>query len=183
MLSQKMIPKVLIQGCVGSRIVWVRLAGPICNIFYMVTYIPHKGRSNPCAEDTINQIKKLLRGVAKSDCIILSGDFNCQLQRHVKGCTGKWCMTTRPDNGHGNKVLDLMRNFDLFAADTLFKPQRKSWGPKRQKHLCNATYLPKDNAKRPTKLDYFCVSKQMEKHGGGIESQMKPITPSLWPKI
>ena len=64
----------------------------------------------------------------------------------------------RPDNGHSDKVLDLMRNFDLFATDTLFKPAKKTWGPKKRKHICNATYLQKDKERRPTKLDYFCVS-------------------------
>ena len=37
-------------------------------------------------------------------------------------------MTKRKDNGHGEKILELMREFDLFAVDTLFKPARKAWG-------------------------------------------------------
>ena len=158
MLSTRMTTKVLSQGSVGTRIAWVRVAGPVCNLFFVVTYIPHKGRTNPCAQDTIKQLQTLLKGVTKSDCIILCGDFNCQLQRHVKGCTGKWCMTKRPDNGHSEDVLELMRSYDLFAADTMFKPAKKTWGPKKRKHICNATYLQKDNERRPTKLDYFCVS-------------------------
>ena len=128
MLSPRMTGKILSQGHVGTRIAWVRLAGPVCNLFYVTVYIPHKGRVKPSAEDTIKELAKLLKGVTKSDCIILCGDFNCQLQRHVKGCTGKWCMTVRPDNGHGEKVLELMRSFDLFAVDTMFKPAKKTWG-------------------------------------------------------
>ena len=72
-----------------------------------------------------DQIKELLGTVKKSDCVILMGDLNCELQRHQKGCTGKWCMNTRKDNGHGEEILTLMRSFDLFAVDTLFKPERK----------------------------------------------------------
>ena len=32
---------------------WVKIKGPVCNIFYIVVYIPHKGRSaSPVASDT-----------------------------------------------------------------------------------------------------------------------------------
>ena len=126
MLSSRMTDKIIDQGHVGTHIAWVRISGPVCNIFYIVVYIPHKGRTNkPYAKDTISQIKKLLTTVKKSDCVILAGDFNCQLQCNVQGCTGKWSMTERDDGGHGSEMLNLMREFDLFAVDTLFKPKRK----------------------------------------------------------
>ena len=49
----------------GTRIVWVRLEDPICNIFVVVTYIPHKGRTvTPTAQNTLNDIQKLLNTVA-----------------------------------------------------------------------------------------------------------------------
>ena len=85
-------------------------------------------------------------------------DFNCQLQRNVPGCTGKWCMTTKPDGDHGEEMLDLIRLHDLFAVDTLFKPAKKRWGTERRSRLCNATHLQKDVTRRPTKLDYICVT-------------------------
>ena len=157
MLSNRMADKLLDEGHVGTRIAWVRLKGPVCNLFYIVAYIPHKGRkSAPYAKDTIAQLRKLLSTVRKSECVILAGDFNCQLRRHVPGCTGKWCMTTKQDDGHEEQILDLMRENDLFAVDTLFKPKTKKWGGKNR--ACNATYRPKDTKKRPRKLDYICVS-------------------------
>ena len=158
MLSDRMADKVLDEGHVGTRIAWARIAGPICNIFFVVAYIPHKGRTTkPTATDTLEQLRKLLRTVRKSECIVLCGDFNCQLQRNVQGCTGQWCMTQRPNqNGHGDEVLELMRQNDLFAVCTLFKPKRKMWDGKKRR--CNATYRPKEKGKRPTKLDYLCVS-------------------------
>ena len=158
MLSPRMASKVIGEGHVGTRIAWVRIAGPVCNIFYVVVYIPHKGRTQkPTAKDTIKQLRELLQTVRKSDCIIVAGDLNCQLQRNVENCTGKWCMTTRPNkNGHGNKILDLMRDHDLFAVGTLFKPKKKLWQGKQR--VCNTTYMPKDETRRPTKLDYLCVS-------------------------
>ena len=152
MLSDRMADKVVDEGHVGTRIVWVKLAGPVCNIFFIVVYIPYKGRTQaPYASDTIAQLRKLLQTIRKSDCVILGGDLNCQLQRNVQGCTGKWCMTKNVNDGHGDEILDLMREFDLCAACTYFKPRRKMWQGKYR--YCNATYMPKDEEKRPTKLD------------------------------
>ena len=89
MLSNRMADKLLDEGHVGTRIAWVRLKGPVCNIFFIVVYVPHKGRTSaPYAEDTILQLKKLLRTVRKSECVILTGDFNCQLRRNVAGAQG-----------------------------------------------------------------------------------------------
>ena len=157
MLSSRMANKMISSGHVGTRIAWARIAGPVCNIFYVVVYIPHKGRTTkPMAKDTIMQLKQLLRTVNRSDCIILGGDFNCQLPRNVEGCTGQWSMTQKMQKGHGQDIIDLMREHNLFAVDTLFKPKRKMWNGRYR--YCNATYLPKDRKKRPTKLDYICVS-------------------------
>ena len=70
-------------------------------------------------------------------------------------------MTTRAnEDGHGNKILDLMREFDLFAVDTMFKPKRKLWNCRHR--VYNATYLPKDRKRLPTKLDYLCVSNRFK---------------------
>ena len=35
-------------------------------------------------------------------------------------------MTVKQDDGHEAHILDLMRENDLFAVDTLFKPRTKS---------------------------------------------------------
>ena len=102
MLSEKMRGKIHRTGFVGSRIVWARLHGPICPIFFIVAYIPHKYRKeSPFAHETIEQLGILLRSVPKNDCVVLCGDFNCQLRRNIEGHTGKWCMTKRnEDKGH-----------------------------------------------------------------------------------
>ena len=52
-------------------------------------------------------------------------DFNCELERNVQGCAGRWLMNTRPDDGHNTKIMDFLRSHDLFTVDSLFKPQRK----------------------------------------------------------
>ena len=43
LLSSRMADKIIGEGHVGTRIAWVRLAGPVCNIFFIAVYIPHKG--------------------------------------------------------------------------------------------------------------------------------------------
>ena len=158
MLSKQMEQYYRDSGHVGNRIVWVRIAGPVCSIFFVAVYIPHKYRVTPQAGDTLEQLETLLlsKYVHKNDCVILAGDFNCQLRRNVQGCTGPWSMTRRNEKvGHDSEVLDLMRRFDLFAIGTKFKPHRRLWSGKFRR--CNATYLPKHEERRPTKLDYILV--------------------------
>ena len=80
------------------------LKGSICNIFVVVTYVSHNGRTTkPTATDTIEALVKLLTTVSKQDCIIMGGDLNCQLQRNVPGRTDRWNMTQKDDNGHEEK--------------------------------------------------------------------------------
>ena len=87
LLSPRMVVKTLSSGHVCTRIEWVRLKGPAYNIFYIVAYIPHKGRTvMPQAEDTIEQLTQLLQTANKSECVILAGDF----KPIAKTCTGMY---------------------------------------------------------------------------------------------
>ena len=149
MLSPRMESHYRDSGHVGSRIAWVRFAGPVCNVFFVTVYIPHKYRTMPCAQDTIAQLDALLTTVNNNDFIIVAGDLNCQMRRNVDRRTGKWSMTSRNENiGHDTEVLDLIRQYDLFAIGTKFKPQERLWSGKLRR--CNATYLPKHTERRPT---------------------------------
>ena len=80
LLSRRFSKLVLAKGCIGSRIVWARLQGPVCKMLVIVSYVPHKYRTSaPRAADTIAQLNKLLSDseiVAPDDCVILMGDFN-----------------------------------------------------------------------------------------------------------
>lgn len=102
--------KVMSEGNVGTRIVWVKIADPVDNIFFIVVYIPHKGRTQkPMTQDTIVQLKDLIQSIRKTDCVVMGGDFNYQLDRNVPGRIGQWCMTERPNkNGHGEEILNMM---------------------------------------------------------------------------
>ena len=81
-------------------------------------------------------------------------------------------MTKRPDEGHEEQMLDLMRENDLFAVGTLFKPKKKMWGGKIR--ICNATYRSKEAGKRPRKLDYICVSNRWKSLMNNVEVRWGP---------
>ena len=120
LLSKRFANKVLSQGSMGSRVVWVRIDGPVCPLFTVCAYVPHKFKKiTPLAKDVIQQINDLLTNCKKlkpTDCIVLMGDFNCELQRNTQGYTGSWLMNKRPDDGHSTQVMDLLRSHDLFAV-------------------------------------------------------------------
>ena len=162
LLSKRMCRHIDKAGHVGTRIAWVRLKGPICPIFFIAVYVPHKYRTKaPRASDVLAQLDALIKTVPKHDCLVVCGDFNCQLKRNVPSLTGKWSMTQKHEtHGHDQDLLDIMRKYELFAVDTKFKPKKKLWS--NRKRLCNATYIPKHKQRRPTKLDYFLVSQRWQ---------------------
>ena len=83
-------------------------------------------------------------------------------------------MTQRKDNGHGEEMLNLMRSIDLFAVDTLFKPERKAWGEEKKLRHCNATHMAKHAKKRPRKLDYTCVSNRWKGMVKNVKTRWGP---------
>ena len=161
LLSRRMKRYIDNAGYVGTRIAWVRIRGPICPIFFIAVYVPHKYRTAPTATETLAKLDALIKTVPINDCLVICGDYNCQLRRNVEGLTGKWSMTKKNETkGHDQELLDLMRKYELFAIDTKFKPKAKLWPNQTRKRLCNATYMPKHKGRRPTKLDYFLVSQR-----------------------
>ena len=160
LLSKRMRRHIDKSVHVGSRIAWVRLRGPVCPIFFVTIYVPHKYRTEtPITQDTLTQLDSLLKTVTKNDCVVVCGDFNCRLKRNIPGCTDRWCVTKHHEKfDHDQDVLDLMRAQDLFAVDTKFNPKAKVWKSTQRKRQCNTTYLSNHTNRRPTKLDYFLVS-------------------------
>ena len=162
LLSRRMRTHVDKSGHVGTRIVWVRIRGPVCPTFFITVYMSHKFHtSTPTTQDTLAQLQALIKTVPQGDCLVICGDFNCQLKRNIPGLTGQWAMTKQHEKkGHDKELLDLMRTYELFAVDTKFKPKARHWANTKKKRVCNATYLPKHKERRPTKLDYFLVSQR-----------------------
>ena len=65
LLSKRMRRYIDNAGHVGTRIAWVRIRGPICPIFFIAVYIPHKYRTAPTATETLAKLDALIRTVKK----------------------------------------------------------------------------------------------------------------------
>ena len=124
-LSQRAKKKLLTFGTHGERICWVRIKGPICNLFIIAIYLPHRGRVQPSQEDTLKDLEYVLSNkVPQGDCVCVLGDLNEQLEADVKGRTGKY--TAGPKSPNADAIMQLMQLHELSAANTLFKPRRRS---------------------------------------------------------
>ena len=133
LLSQKMINRVMRRGWVGTRIVWVRIEGPVCNLFVIVTYIYHTRAEWSQVYKTQWDKKSLLITIRSHDCIIFMGGFDCQLRINAQGWAGKWYMTTRPDNEHGEEIIDLLFGHDLCSySGHVFLAGEKGMGRERE---------------------------------------------------
>ena len=130
LLSDSATKKVESFGSEGERICWVRLEGPVCHLFVIAVYLPHRGRVSPSQDDTLQDLHKVLKKVPKNDCICILGDLNEQLAANVQGATGPW--TGGPPSKNSDKIIEFMRMYDLRAANTYFEPK---------KHKTPHTYL------------------------------------------
>ena len=78
LLSDRMVAKVMSFGSKGERVCWVRLYDPVCNLFIIVVYLPHRGRMCPSQDDTLVDVQTVLAKVSDRDCVYMLGDFNNQ---------------------------------------------------------------------------------------------------------
>ena len=124
LLSDRARAKCLAHGSPCERITWVRLKGPVTNLFIIGCYMPHRARSNPSQQNTMDSLIKLLSQVPPSDCIVLATDLNEQLPSNVPKVTGKWAHGEASQNA--DKMIDLLRMFDMFAVNTAFQPKRNA---------------------------------------------------------
>ena len=144
LLSERAQKQYIRHGSPCERLTWVRLKGPVTNLFVIAAYIPHRARIKPCQDDTLNSLVELLKQVPKNDCVVLAGDFNEQLPKNVEQLTGKWAFGS--ESANADKVLNVMRMFNLSAVSTFFQPKKKS---------SSATYVScVDGSFRP-KVDKF----------------------------
>ena len=122
LLSARAQKKLLGFGSEGERVCWVRLKGPACNIFIVAVYLPHRGRTQPCQDDTLKDLQNILVKVPQGDCICVMGDLNEQLEANIPNRTGMW--TAAPKSPNADKIMHLMHMHELTAANTLFAPKR-----------------------------------------------------------
>ena len=127
LLSQAAEQKVLSFGSTGERVCFVRLEGPVCNLFIVATYLPHRGRVNPNQDDTIADLHEALKKALPNDCIVLLGDLNEQLGPNIQNRTGKWSGGQSSKNA--DKILYLMST--VCSRDALRTKERRDGA-----HLC-----------------------------------------------
>ena len=122
MLSKRVQDKVQDFGSEGERVCYVRLKGPTTrSLFFIVVYVPHRGRVDPCQDDTLHDLEAVLNRVPQGDCIWILGDFNEQLEENVKGRTGRWVGGIPSQNSE--KIIQLLRLHELNAVNTMFPPR------------------------------------------------------------
>ena len=119
LLSSRMESKVMSFGSEGERVCWVRLRGPVYNLFIIAVYLPHRARVCPSQDDTLADVQTVLSKIPDRDCICMMGDINEQLQGNIKGITGKW--TGGPQSRNSEKIVDFLRLNKLAAMNTFFK--------------------------------------------------------------
>ena len=148
LISDQVKRCIMHSGCIGSRIVYARVRGDVCNLFVIGIYVPHSKRSNPSRAETLDELNTLLLSVSQRDCVVILGDFNSRLPRSTEKLTGRWCTHRYEDDG-GKMIMNLMRKNRLVAASTLHQPRRRH---------TNATFIPRDPRYKPKQLDYIICS-------------------------
>ena len=107
----------------SERICWVRLRGPVCNLFIIAVYMPHNSRVQPAQEDTLKELDTICKQAKQGDCVVVLGDFNVQLPANVQGSTGKH-VCAQGESEEANAVLGFMKSHDLFAVNTKFRKRQ-----------------------------------------------------------
>ena len=120
-LSPHMQKKVHSFGSNGERVCWVRLKGPVCNLFVVAVYLPYRGRVAPTQDQTLTDLQNALNGAHPRDCICLLGDLNEQLGAGVKNVTDRF--TGGPPPKNAAKIVDMLRLNDLAAVNTYYQPK------------------------------------------------------------
>ena len=109
----------------------MRLQGPVCNLFIVITCMSHRGRVCPSQDDTITDLQETLNLVPPDDYMIVLDDLNEQLGTNIKNRSDRW--TGGKPSKNADKIVDLMRMHNLCAANEFFEPNR---GESAHTHLC-----------------------------------------------
>ena len=115
-------------------------------------YIPHGFRKRaPFQQDTLEQLRLFADSLPPSMCRVILGDFNCKIGRKETGqICGAYSMHEESCIG-GLQLGDLMREQDLVATSTMFRP-RKSLA------LGSATYINNRKVQKATQIDYIMIT-------------------------
>ena len=124
----------------------------MCDVCVIGVYIPHRFRKRaPFQQDTLEQLRLFADSLPPSMCRVILGDFNCKIGRKETGqICGAYSMHEESCIG-GLQLGDLMREQDLVATSTMFRP-RKSLA------LGSATYINNRKVQKATQIDYIMIT-------------------------
>ena len=126
LLSKRAQCKVKAKGNNNSeRICWVRIEGPVCNLFVVAVYVPHSSRVSPSQTDTMQELDEVCKQAKQGDCIVVLGDFNAQLPGGIEGHTGAH-VCAQGESESATEVLNFMKQHDLSAMNTKFRKRNRS---------------------------------------------------------
>ena len=100
LFSDRIVSRVTSFGSEGERICWARIKGPVCHLFVIAVYLPHRGHTMPSQDDTLNDLHKVLSEVPEHDCVCILGDLNEQVEANIQGHTDSY--TAGPPSKNAN---------------------------------------------------------------------------------
>lgn len=140
---------------ISSRLITIRLHAAPFNITVVQVYAPTSDYDDETVEEMYEDLQRIIDKTAKSDILILQGDWNAKIgeeaHRDWPGVCGRLGNTTT--NERGLRLLEFASNNNLKVANTFgtHKPSRNwTW------HSPSGTHH---------KLDYILVN---ERHSAGI---------------
>ena len=122
LLSNRAFENLLSVDKISSRIIVAELDGNP-KVTVISCYSPHNSAPETEVDDFYNELRAIVEHVPAHNFLMLLGDFNAKLSNPDV----KFSYNTET-NRNGEKLLDFMDEFSLFASNTCFmKPQNKLW--------------------------------------------------------
>jgi ribonuclease HI len=127
MLSDRITSSLVLKsGSWCPRTAFVRLAAKPHNLFIVGLHFPLESRKTPPLRATfISGLTDILKVVPVGDVLILAGDFNFQLPCNMPRLTGRFAKFRRENRLENDKLVMLLRDYGLCAANTFFHPGKK----------------------------------------------------------
>ena len=125
-LNQKARAALMAWEPVSPRLARIRLkAGPM-NMTIIAIYAPTEVSAEADKDAFYDELRALLAKVPRRDLLFVAGDFNAHLGRPAateRRLTGMFTLDLR--NGNGDRLIQLLADYNLVAANTIFQHKRR----------------------------------------------------------
>ena len=111
--------------CRGNKIIWVRIETKPVKTLIIEVYMPASTYEDGEVERVYEEIEKVLKGVKRTDNLILMGDSNVILgEEKEESIVGKYGLGKQ--NERGERLVKFCMKHKLVIVNTLFK-NHKRW--------------------------------------------------------